>query len=377
MAKNKFTMKKGIDALKALHEAGYQFIADDYGHNSHKAITVGADGTITTLKVSSLVNVGMDHVMTDISGKATAAYKIDGELYTCNDSLGRESKSLLDSYQYSNENLALFSHCAERLNLWDKKLIVATTLPVKRMESDGNMEKVLAQFKKPVVRLDYDGELKIVHHMVVAEGQAAFWDWALNYDGSVVKEATDVKTAMVIDIGGSTTDIATITIAGQLSVSLDKARCFNFEGFGLVALKDEMSKIIKSKLKSALPEQFKGAAGNIAANTIDNAFDTGFISNFPMHSAPIDISKEVLALKNDWVDQLIRLVIDHVKRLDGYNKIIIAGGGAVALEREINSKLPGCAFLDEYANVNGLAKLLVCLFSYRLRDKLLPAVVES
>ena len=98
----------------------------------------------------------------------------------------------------------------------------------------------MEKFKQKVFRPDQDGDLQIVSHMIIAEGQAAFYDWAINYDGKVSLEATQIKAALVVDIGGGTTDIVTITSAGHLNITTDNSRCFTFEGFGLINLKDEV-----------------------------------------------------------------------------------------------------------------------------------------
>ncbi|WP_323816565.1 ParM/StbA family protein [Cellvibrio sp. NN19] len=372
MVKHQFKAKRTLDGLKALAANGYAIFIDDNGYDSHKIISIGADGSVHRFKLNSLVKTGTQNVLRDHDGNIISAYEIGGQLYTCNESLGRDSQSLLDNYQYSNENLALFSHCVQRSKMWDKKLIIATTLPVKRMEVDGNKQKVIAQFKTPVVRAGKSEPLQIASHMVVAEGHAAFYEWAINYDGSVLQEAAEAETILVVDIGGGTIDLVTMTSAGQLNVSVDEARCFTFEGFGLVSLKDELAKLIQFKLKVELPEDYKAAANNISQRTVDAAFDTGFIS-FPMLNKPIDISEEVSRLKGDWVAKLLRLIVENVDRLDGYNKILIAGGGAVALEQEIDTRLPGCVYLDEYANVNGLAKLMACILINRLKESVLVA----
>lgn len=376
MIKGKFTSKKYLEALQKLADAGISLVVDDNGHDSHKAETVSADGTVTTVKIQSLVAVGKEAMLSDVVGQAVSGYEIDGQLYTCNETLGRTNQSLLESYQYSNETLALFSNCVERLNVWDRKLIVATTLPVKRLDVDDNVEKVKAQFKKLVVRPSKGDNLNVLFQFVFAEGHAAFYDWVIDYKGNVNPEVNNLKTVLIVDIGGGTTDLVTLTSAGELDVSVDKSRSFTLEEFGLVALKDEVAKLIKTALQKELPEHYKEAAQEISHNTIDSTFETGFV-NFMMLQKPIDLTKEIETLKKDWVKRLIRKIVTTVKRLDSYNKILIAGGGGVALEAQLQQEIPGCSFLDEYANANGLMKLLVCIFATRLADKYATVVEEA
>lgn len=349
---------------------------DDNGHSDHKSLSFNEKGQIIGIKTPSKVGNEKD-ALTDMQGKLVDAYVIEERTYACNRNLPGNVDVSLDSYQFSNENVALFANSVEALKLWDKKIVLGTTLPFKRMNVDSNNEKVKSAFKKKVKRARDKSQLKILDHVIMREGELCYYDWAIGWDGKINSTlAGESKTRNVLncDIGGGTTDIVSITTEG-LQIAADGSSSDTIESFGIHKLKGEVEQVLKRLLAQKIANPFSKGIENFAPKTINDALTKGFI-NYPGLAEPLDVSVEVNECKEQFCNQLIRRMLDIVERLDSFDLILFSGGGAIILREQLNALLPGSIFLDEFANARGMLKAFIFNVMPRRKEAWISASKE-
>jgi len=376
MSKEIFHRETKANLLKLL-AGGVAIVVDDNGHSAHKLISIDNKGQLISRKVLTRVASNSEG-LTDAVGRKVGSYYVAGVEYSCNENMSQDSNFALDSYQHSAENVALTANGIELLGHFDKRIVLATTLPFKRMNVDDNNDKVKKAFKSEIVKAYDSKHLKIIDHLIMREGELVFYDFAIEWDGTTNPELQGKtnNSILIIDIGGGTTDCVSITNSSGLKIASDGTRSGTIENFGILKVKGEVAKLLKQEILKKVDPSFSKMVNELAPRTIEEAFLTGVV-NYPGIDGVVDISLQVNEIKGTFCDQLMRHLIDTVGRIDGFDTIIFAGGGAIGLKAQLNVKLPGCHYRDEYSNANGLFKVLAFQVVPKRKDAWLAQVAKT
>lgn len=354
--------------LDHLNKRGLTLFADDNGHAWHKGAFFDSTGKIITNKEPSIVGGGATS-LTDIRNKLVDTYLVDGDKFVCNRDVTKPLELRAERYQTSKENKALVAHLIFKNNQLSKKLILGTTLPISRFYQDGKINHVLLESTKKLFLesstsriLDENGaveaEMNVAAHLCLPESFLAYYDWAFTEDGTVNAECMNLLGPIcVIDIGGGTTDVATILGGSGISVDFQRSQSFDK---GIIDCFNQINDLFVEAVRIANPSIKIGENGKADQRILNKLFETGCVQITGV-SGTIDISEAVNKVKTDFVEGIVEKTLKIIGDVTRYEKVLFVGGGAVAFKDLLEKALPNCIFLDEYANARGLLKVMAFL----------------
>lgn len=347
------------EMLGQLRKAGIEIFADDNGHRWHKGTYQRPDGTLKTLKIPSLVGNMSENRLEDLSKRPIKTYTIGDTALVCSDDLRYPLDIRVESYQSSVENQALIAALIDRAGLFDKRIILGTTTPIRRQGQEALIAEIRGNFKsRQTVRSNDEKLLEIVDVVNYGEGLMAYYDWIFGNDLKVSKNAIQSPKNLVIDIGGGTSDVVTVKRDGN-GISIDNSQTNTIEGFGIIDIVNDLSiqlnRLVEAAFKEAGKANFFRA---LASHEIESIIRNDGLWTSQAFGFSVDASKEVTARKERFVSDLIERVLSVAGNINSYDKIIFVGGGAKLLVAELKKSFPSAVFLDEYANSKGLYKVI-------------------
>ena len=153
------------------------------------------------------------------NSKHSGSWVIDGVGYTVDEKMANRSPTNVSKiYQFSNANRALTHEILRQIGLEGKKVDVSTTLPIGLyFDSDSinqaNIDRKVANTTGAIKHFSEIEPAQIIKSTVYAESISAAFDYLFNESGEQVNE---VEQMMIVDIGGTTTDITVVT--GDLNI---------------------------------------------------------------------------------------------------------------------------------------------------------------
>lgn len=337
-------------------------VAVDNGYADHK-VAWYENGKIMTGKVPAAIATG--HNNTTATGDAIGAYSVAGTHYTC----GTNSDALINlrhaNYPFSDENRVVFTHAINTFGLAGKTIHASVTLPYGDYYNDGGsvnsnaVEKTSANFKANDVAIgDLGwGFLEVASVQVTPEAISAWFDWAMNVDSSMNDDYEEMKDAdgsvLVIDIGGSTTDIVSVEmIDGNLSFQSKKSETAKI---GVLDAMDKLQSGIARKLEDDGVLDAAGRNQGLTRKAVDQVMKTGGIR---LAGKKYDFTE----LRDKVCADTAQETLNFIRRVTGstieYFAIVFVGGGSVVFREQMQKIMPNAEFLDEYANVRGSLKFL-------------------
>ena len=187
-------------------------VAVDDGYAQTKLYGEGADGNPVRFCMRSSVRPGR-YGLGSISGTGSVGlYDTEDGPFTVSEDVEAEDTKF-DGFHLSTMNRVLVNHALVGGGYAGQDVDIVTGLPVADFFLNGfkDEEKVGRKrdnLMKPVSRTDEDGVAKIVSVQVGCQAVAAWVDYALDDDLNE-REGIDGAVA-IVDIGGRTTDIATV-----------------------------------------------------------------------------------------------------------------------------------------------------------------------
>ncbi|MDD2861076.1 MAG: ParM/StbA family protein, partial [Acidiphilium sp.] len=180
---------------------------------------------------------------------------------------------------------------------------------------------------------------RIVDVKVGCQGLAAFFDYTLDDRGKPRGEA--LESVVVVDIGGSTTDIVSIVRGGQ---TIDQSA----SGAARLGVLD-VHTLLTEKLTADL-----GFPVRLTPAAIDRACRTGQIK---INRADRDVSGLVREAVGDVGAQIVREVERRIGKAATVDAVLFVGGGA-ALFKDVVQHWSGVEVVadGEMANARGLLK---------------------
>lgn len=344
---------------------------DDNGYADHKLVWYDPqEKVIHSSKIPSVVGPG--HGMSTATGEVVGGYTVLGEFeqqFTCSTNITNSIDTRHAQYPVSTENRVLMTHALNSAGLLGKDVQLSVTLPFADYYLSGGeinmelVEQVKDNFLLNNVRADGgDGvgqAARIVAARVSPEAVSAWFDWAMDDQGrtndNYNEMLEDEGVVLVVDVGGSTTDIVALTLSPQLTV-LNKS-----SGTAKVGVLDVMAQMETDFLRQMRDEGVIEGGGHesILSARQKNSLLTGKSIRFGRTQYDIE------ALNKKVVDNVARQIEAFIRQTAGnthsYHSIIVVGGGAIVFKEALGKLLSGAVFLDEFANARGALKLAIGL----------------
>jgi Actin-like ATPase involved in cell division len=290
---------------------------------------------------------------------------VNGKYFTIDEYAKECIDTRTEDYPLSDANIALVYHALHQaFGGQYHKFKIATGLPLNRYYSGKDRaknEKLIADkienllinkdTSNPNVYNLFDAQQKnepiqIQKHIVLSEGQCAYFDALMNDNGkrsSIYDDLWEGGCA-IIDIGGRTTDIAIVNPRGG---TLQASRCDTLD-VGIINLKNKVSQNLKDHF---------GFSTNITDWRITKALRTGIYNH---GGKDHDISKILNSAKDEITDQIENSIKVNVQDGQDLGAVLLVGGGSITLGEELLKRFNydnwRLVNQPEFANARGMYK---------------------
>jgi plasmid segregation protein ParM len=319
-------------------------VAIDDGYAQTKVYGERPDGTIGKYHMRSSVRPGR-YGVGSISGDGfMGLYDTEEGPFTASEDVEAESTQF-DNFHTSTMNRVLVNHGLVGAGYGGMEVDIITGLPVADFFGpDGAKDETKialkkANLQKPVQLVNGTDKVALLKDITVGcQAVAAYIDYALDDN---LNEVADVDGAVaIVDIGGRTTDIATV-IGGS---RIDHAR----SGTANIGVLD-VYKAVKQGIWTELKIR-----DDFPINVIDKAVRTGAIK---LWGKPQDVSKIVADVVAEYEAKLTREIERRISTGAAMNAVVFVGGGSALFKGIKNTFQNGYMSDDpEFANARGLYK---------------------
>jgi plasmid segregation protein ParM len=340
-------------------------IANDNGYAAHKVAWL-ENGKIKTTKIPTAIEMG--HKNTTATGENLNAYAVGDTKYTCtNDSTQLISLRHAD-YPLSPENRVLFTHAIVEAGLEDKVLSAAVTLPFRdyydeegRINTDF-VQQVATNFKQnnvDIVKGDTLRSINVINVQVTPEAISAWFDWAMNDDGTMnenYEEMNDCDGSMlIVDIGGSTTDIVSVTLRNDnLVVRTDRS---SSNKLGVLDAMDSIHAAVGEQLEKDGVKGVTGHGWRLSQKLQSQIMSTGKVR---LNGKRYDFTEQRNIACANTAQSIVNYMREQVGSTVEYFEIMFVGGGSVVFQPWMKQVMPNAVFsADEFANARGALKFLI------------------
>ncbi|ABO11091.2 MULTISPECIES: ParM/StbA family protein [Acinetobacter] len=290
---------------------------------------------------------------------------VNGKYFTVDEFTKEHIDTRTEDYPLSDANVALVHHALHQaFDGQYRKFKIATGLPLNRYyggKDKAKNEKLIADktqnllinkdFNNPTVYNLYEHDkkndpLQILNHIVLSEGQCAYFDALMDDNGKRSSMYEDLWEGgcAIIDIGGRTTDIAMINPRGG---TMQASRCDTLD-VGIITLKNKVSQNLK---------EFFGLSSNITDWRLSKALKTGIYNH---GGKDHDISKILNAAKVEITDQIENSIKVNVQDGQDLGAVLLVGGGSITLGDELLKRFNydnwHLVKQPEFANARGMYK---------------------
>lgn len=322
-----------------------RLVAVDDGLAQIKLIGEGPEGRQIKQKMPSAIRSASGGGMVDLSGDLVGMYQTEeGSRFVCSADLsGEETRS--PDFHVSEIDRVLVRHALVEAGFGGDRITLLTALPVDEYFRAGevNRERIdrkMANLKRGVSIMGGSAQMpQIVDSRVGCQAIAAYFDHTLRDDGRPSGNELPGEAA-IVDIGGSTTDVA-VVISGK---SIDQAASG--------ALRRGVLDVHAAFLEGLTKEL--GFTPRLSPAAMDRAIRTGRISAFREER---DVSAILQAAIQDVGGQIIRDVERKIGNAAMMDAVVFVGGGA-GLFADVVRHWRGVTIPDdpEFANARGLLK---------------------
>lgn len=310
---------------------------------------VGVATKLGARVIPSRLTQGANQSTSVLDENLHSTYEVNGLFFTVDPELPNESTRNPKLYHFAEPQCVLNQHMMQLLQLSGKKNVrLATGLPISLyyrnndINTDNTKRKINA-LMSTVVTPKYETEaVRPISVEVRAEGVGAYFDRIIDDQGRL-DHSNKEKRIAIIDVGGETTDIVTIS---KLSV-IDHLRTAS-ANIGVLDVLQEIRKglaeigidePLEYRLEKMLHEQKyvyknKELSHNQVLEILSKAIRTVFF-------------------------RLQNFVTEKLGDANDINHILIVGGGGVVFGDELKEIYEQAEVVDQpqYANASGFAKL--------------------
>ncbi|MDU4254477.1 ParM/StbA family protein [Pseudomonas sp.] len=351
------TAKKSTNAKARL-------VANDNGYAAHKVAWIDNEGKIMTSKIPTLIQVGGTGGVTTLTGKSVGSYSVEGVEYHCSTLLNEPMNLRNADYPVSVANRVLFTHALAKFGLLGGPIRGAVTLPFRDyFKADGSInnalnEKTVENFMQGNVKVNGSPvQPEILSVRVCAEALSAWFDWAMNDDGTMSEAYEELQsrdgTMLVVDIGGSTTDIASLGLEnGELLINQQRS---GTEKVGVLDALGKLEELVQAKMAAEGEEGMSGHGSALPPKLLEQILEKGTCT---YSSRNWDFTAERDTACNAVADRIVNAIKSKVGNPGEYYAILVVGGGAIVFLKWLKAMFKNAVFGDEFSNAKGALKYM-------------------
>ena len=308
----------------------------DEGSSQIKAMWIDTNGTIQKKMIKSRGQYGA--METHDGGVSDHVYEVDGRDITVGDTVTDPVITTSDHYQTSDINRALVHEVLRLAGFGGKNVDLIVTLPVETFYRKDKRDAKLAHIRQPVTHANDQPLANITRVRVAPEAVPVLDAICLNDDGDINTDYQNIEKVMIVDIGGTTTDLSIVNFENHVEARKSVAiGVFN----------------IASKVKELIQNDPNINARNPNDNTIDLTLRSGQFRKDTDVRHHIDLACG--QVDNKVIAAMNALCSDP----DDLDYVIYVGGGAHLLADRLHQQYGGTrlTFDDpEYAVAMGLLR---------------------
>lgn len=338
-------------------------VADDNGYASHKIAKFSDEGKIVCTKFDTSIQIGGSS-LTSVDGNKEDTYRVVDEAgnvtnaYTCSSAITQPLDLRNSNYPFVEANRVLMHHSLIRSGMEGKQVQVGVTLPFADYFMVGGAMNTDIQKRSQdnfthnnVIADQGDKTVEITSAKVFPEGMCAFYDWALDEDCHMTdafEELTDNDgSALIVDIGGSTTDIVCIRmVAGDIKI--DHAHSGTAK-IGVLDVREEINNAYQKKYSTG------GYESALSPRAVERIMQNG------IHKAggkTHDLKADLEAIFRAVTQRVVSFMQSKAGRINDFEVIHFVGGGAVLFGESLMNAVPVGSIGDEFANARGVLKYM-------------------
>ncbi|HFZ8784601.1 TPA: plasmid segregation protein ParM [Salmonella enterica subsp. enterica serovar Mgulani] len=248
--------------------------------------------------------------LADSTVPASANYEIDGEKYSFDQLSPDAVRTTETRYQYSDVNVVAIHHALMQSGIEPQPVDVVVTLPLGEYldENDqpdlANIERKKANVKRAVAVQGRES-FTVRKVSVLPESVPAGF--------SVLKDLDDLDSLLIVDIGGTTLDIA--HVRSKMS-GFTKTHCDPKTGVSII------TEAVKHALDASVSTR---TSSYFADRLIQARNDETFLSRYLQNA---DQRAQVMKVLHEREKALTHRVTDSVGRFAGFTHVMVVGGGA-------------------------------------------------
>lgn len=346
------------------NQASPIFVADDNGYADHKTAIFTAAGTIDCAKVPTSIQVGGSN-LTSVDGGRENIYQVtDAEgnvlnTYTCSAAVTQPLNLRNANYPFAEPNRVLLHHAMIKAGLEGKTVKVGLTLPFGDFfKADGSqntqlIQKAVENFQQNNVLTEKDGlKITIASAHMYPEALSAFYDWGLDDTGNILPRYEELEESdgsiLIVDIGGSTTDIVCIRMVDG-NLMIDHAHS-GTERVGVLDVKEQINAEYQKKYGSG------GHESSLSSRAVTKILET---SKHRGGGRDLDLTADVQAIIGQVAQRVVNYVESKAGKIGDYQAIHFVGGGAVVFKHALQKAVGFATIGDEFANARGVLKYMV------------------
>lgn len=338
--------------------------ADDNGYADHKTAFFDAAGKIECIKVPTSIQVGGSN-LTTVSGDRQDIYQVLDDnknivnTYTCSGSVTQPLNLRHPNYPFIEPNRVLLHHSLAKAGLTGKVVKVGVTLPFgDYFNADGSFNtpfhsRAVDNFKQNNVVQEKDSlSVTIDSAHVFPEALSAFYDWGLDESGNYLPRFEELEendgSILIVDIGGSTTDIVCVRMVDG-NMMIDHAHS-GTEKHGVLDVKEQINNEYQKKFGSG------GHESALSNRAVTKILETG---RHRGGGRELDMVAEVQAIIGQVAQRVVSYVEAKAGKISDYEAIHFVGGGAVVFKEALKKAVDFASIGDEFANARGVLKYMV------------------
>lgn len=314
----------------------------DEGSAQAKATFRTMDGNIVTRVVPSRI---AEQAKVDLNGYAESAYFTEeGGEYTVNGDFDDIIRTNIPSYQTSEGNRALIHETLRLAGFGGQSVKVAVTLPMSQFFSKVQgapiNQPLIAKKKRNVlggIRSAAGKALaEIIDCKVYPEGIPALFDTIRDDNGVLKPGYEEGMKILVVDIGGTTTDVSVVTPNGTIEA-------YDSFNTGVLAVAERFAEL-------AAPEF---GLKRIPRALAEASLKSGRLKN-------MDVSELVSRASRNVMQTILRELEAMVQTPALLDRVLIVGGGAALMGRELSEEMGVGALIPEHPDMaisRGIFKL--------------------
>ncbi len=290
-------------------------------------------------------------------GNHDCAYTVGEQQFTVVENYAlipaEDPRHMGEPYPVSALNRVLVHHAMLRAGLGDQDCTVVTGLPIDDFYIAGQKNvdlidrKIVNLLNSPITNKNPSVALpRIVNHRVISEGIAAYFDLLLDFHGNEDPETLKLvrsRALAVIDVVGSTTDIAVIAEGGT-GIYADRSGTKRVGALNL-----------NTRVGARLRNEFK-LADEPPATHIEQAIQS---KTYQLFGTEHDVSGIVDAEANTFASEIIAAMYKLVGQGHDVGSVVFVGGGSILLKPAFEKVYANHSIFPnepQFANGRGMLK---------------------